>query len=97
MTAADVLRAIRARWLLFAICFVVPLAAAVQVARTSAPVYTSTAELFVAPASPATGANTYQNAFSAAQLAAQQAPSYVAGGQPGSHAGGDRDLHLTMT
>ena len=39
------------------------------------------------------GANTYQNAFSAAQLAEQQAPSYrIAGGQPGSHAGGDRRL-----
>ena len=43
MTAADVLRAIRARWLLFAVCCIVPLAAAIQVARTSAPVYTSTA------------------------------------------------------
>jgi succinoglycan biosynthesis transport protein ExoP len=98
MTAADVLRAIRARWLLFAICCIVPLAAAVQVARTSAPVYTSTAELFVAPASAATGANTYQNALSAAQLAAQQAPSYASlVDTPAVMKAVIADLHLTMT
>jgi polysaccharide biosynthesis transport protein len=98
MTAADVLRAIRARWLLFAVCCIVPLAAAVQVARTSAPVYTSSAELFVAPASPATGANTYQNAFSAAQLAAQQAPSYASlVDSPAVMRAVIADLHLTMT
>jgi len=98
MTAADVLRAIRARWLLFAVCCIVPLAAAVQVAWTSAPVYTSAAELFVAPASPATGANTYQNAFSAAQLAAQQAPSYASlVDSPEVMRAVIADLHLTMT
>ena len=98
MTAADVLRAIRARWLLFAVCCIVPLAAAIQVARTSAPVYTSTAELFVAPARPATGTNTYQNAFSAAQLAAQQAPSYASlVNSPAVMRAVIADLHLTMT
>ena len=98
MTAADVLRAIRARWLLFAVCCIVPLAAAVRVARTSAPVYTATAELFVAPASPATGTNTYQNAFSAAQLAAQQAPSYASlVDSPAVMRAVIADLHLAMT
>ena len=98
MTAADVLRAIRARWLLFAVCCVVPLAVAVGAALTSAPVYTSPAELFVAPATPATGANTYQNAFSAAQLAAQQAPSYASlVDSPAVMRAVIADLHLSMT
>src|ERR1700722_8705267 len=98
MTAADVLRAIRARWLLFAVCCVVPLAVAVGAALTSAPVYTSTAELFVAPATPATGANPYQNAFSAAQLAAQQAPSYASlVDSPAVMRAVIADLHLSMT
>jgi len=98
MTAADVLRAIRARWLLFAVCCIVPLAAAVQVARTSALVYTTTAELFVAPAKPATGIDNYQNALSAAQLAAQQAPSYASlVDSPVVMQRVIDDLHLTTT
>lgn len=98
MTAADVLRAIRARWLLFAVCCIVPLAAAVQVTRTSALVYTTTAELFVAPAKPATGIDTYQSALSAAQLAAQQAPSYASlVDSPVVMQRVIADLHLTTT
>ena len=98
MTGADVLRAIRARWLLFAVCCIVPLAAAFEVARTSAPVYTTTAEVFVAPARPATGIDTYQNALSAAELAAQQAPSYASlVDSPAVMQGVISDLHLPMT
>jgi len=98
MTGADVLRAIRARWLLFALCCVVPLAAAFQVARTTAPVYTTTAEVFVVPARPATGVDTYQSALSAAELAAQQAPSYASlVDSPTVMKAVIADLHLPMT
>jgi capsular polysaccharide biosynthesis protein/Mrp family chromosome partitioning ATPase len=98
MTGADVLRAMRARWLLFAVCCIVPLAAAFEVARTSAPVYTTTAEVFVAPARPATGIDTYPNALSAAELAAQQAPSYASlVDSPAVMRAVIADLHLPVT
>lgn len=98
MTGADVLRAIRARWLLFAVCCVVPLAAAFQVARTTVPVYTTTAEVFVVPARPATGIDTYQSALSAAELAAQQTPSYASlVDSPAVMRAVIADLHLPMT
>lgn len=98
MTGADVLRAIRARWLLFAVCCIVPLAAALHVARTTAPVYTTTAEVFVAPARPASGIDTYQSALSAAELAAQQTPSYASlVDSPAVMRAVIADLHLPMS
>src|SRR5262245_43156625 len=77
MTVADVVRAIRARWLLFIVCCIVPLATAFAVTRASAPVYSATAGLFVGPARAAMGQDAYQNAYSAAQLAQQETPSYA--------------------
>lgn len=98
MTGGDVLRAIRGRWLLFAVCCIVPLAAAFQVARTTVPAYTTSAEIFVAPARPASGLENYQDAFSAAELAAQQAPSYASlVGSPAVMRAVISDLHLPMT
>jgi polysaccharide biosynthesis transport protein len=98
MTVADVLRAIRARRLLFTVCCIVPLAAAFAVARASAPVYSATAELFVAPARAATGQDAYQNAFSAAQLAQQETPSYPSlVDSPVVLRGVIADLHLATT
>ena len=61
MTAADVVRAIRARWLLFTVCCIVPIAAAAfAAARAPAPVYSATAGLFVEPTRLVEGVNTYQ-------------------------------------
>jgi polysaccharide biosynthesis transport protein len=98
MTVADVVRAIRARWLLFTVCCIVPLAAAFAVARGSAPVYSATAGLFVGPARAATGQNAYQNAFSAAQLAQQETPSYASlVDSPAVLRGVIADLHLATT
>jgi tyrosine-protein kinase len=98
MTVADVLRAIRARWLLFTVCCIVALAAAFAVARPSAPVYSATAGLFVQPARAATGQDAYQNAFSAAQLAQQETPSYASlVDSPAVLRGVIADLHLATT
>jgi polysaccharide biosynthesis transport protein len=98
MTVADVLRAIRARWLLFTVCCIVPLAAALAVARHSAPVYSATAGLFVGPARAATGQDPYQSAFSAAQLAQQETPSYASlVDSPAVLRGVIADLHLATT
>jgi polysaccharide biosynthesis transport protein len=98
MTVADVVRAIRARWLLFTVCCIVPLAAAFAVARAPTPVYSATAELFVGPTRLAEGVNAYQNAFSAAQLAQLQTPSYVSlVDSPAVLRGVIADLHLTTT
>ena len=98
MTVADVLRAIRARWLLFTVCCVVPLAAAFQVARASVPAYSATAGLFVGPAKVAEGVNAYQNAFSAAELAQQQTASYASlVDSPAVLRAVIADLHLATT
>ena len=98
MTVADVLRAIRARWLLFTVCCIVPLAAAFAAGRASAPVYSATAGLFVAPARLAEGVDAYQNAFSAAQLAEQQAPSLASmADSPVVLRAVIADLHLATT
>ena len=78
MTVADVVRAVRARWLLFIVCCIVPIAAAAfAAARAPAPVYSATAGLFVEPTILFEGVNAYQDADSAAALAQQQAPSYA--------------------
>jgi capsular polysaccharide biosynthesis protein len=71
MTVADVLRAVRARWLLFFLCCAVPVVAGVAVIKGSSPSYESTAELYVATTGGSTAANAYQGAL----LAQQQAPS----------------------
>ena len=98
MTVADVLRAVRARWLLFSVCCLVPLAAAFAAGRASAPVYSATAGLFVAPARQAEGVDAYQNAFSAAQLAEQQAPSFASmADSPVVLRAVIADLHLATT
>ena len=98
MTVADVLRAIRARWLLFTVCCIVPLAAAFAAGRASAPVYSATAGLFVAPARLAEGVDAYQNAFSAAQFAEQQAPSLASmADSPVVLRAVIADLHLATT
>jgi polysaccharide biosynthesis transport protein len=98
MTVADVVRTIRARWLLFTVCCIVPLAAAVAVARSTAPVYSATAGLFVGPTRAATGQDAYQNAFSAAQLAQQETPSYASlVDSPAVLRGVIADLHLATT
>ena len=99
MTVADVLRAIRARWLLFTVCCIVPIAAAAfAAARAPAPVYSATAGLFVEPTRPATGADAYQNAFSAAQLAQLQTPSYASlVDSPAVLRAVIADLHLATT
>ncbi len=98
MAVADVLRATRARWLLFTVCCIVPLAAAFAVTRASAPAYSATAGLFVGPARVAAGQNAYQNAFSAAQLAQQETPSYASlVDSPTVLRGVIADLHLATT
>lgn len=71
MTMADVLRAVRARWLLFVLCGIVPVAAAIAVARAASPAYDSTAQLFIAAKDASSAPNAYQGAL----LAQQQAPS----------------------
>jgi capsular polysaccharide biosynthesis protein len=73
MTVADVLRAVRARWPLFLLCCLVPVAAALAISGTSKPAYASTAELFVA----APGAANTPDAYQGALFAQQQAPSYA--------------------
>lgn len=98
MTVADVLRAIRARWLLFTVCCIVPLAAAFAVGRASAPVYSATAGLFVAPTRLAVGVDAYPDAYSAAQLAEQQAPSLASvANSPVVLRAVIADLHLATT
>lgn len=78
MSAADVVRAIRARWLLFTVCCIVPTAAAAfAAAHASAPVYSATAGLIVVPTRLAEGVDAYQNAYTAAELAQLQTPSYA--------------------
>lgn len=71
MTVTDVLRAVRARWLLFVLCCAVPVVAGVAVTKATSPSYESTAELYVATTGGSTAANAYQGAL----LAQQQAPS----------------------
>ncbi len=98
MTFADVLRAIRARELLFTVCFVIPLVLAAAVVLHSAPVYSATAGLFVGPTRAATGPDAYQSAFSAAQLAQQETPSYASlVDSPAVLRGVIADLHLATT
>ena len=98
MTVADVIRAIRARWLLFTVCCIVPIAAAFAAAHASAPVYSATAELFVGPTRLAEGVNAYQNAFSANELAQQQTPSFVSlVDNPAVLRAVIADLHLATT
>ena len=98
MTVADVVRAIRARWLLFTVCCIVPIAAAFAAAHASAPVYSATAELFVGPTRLAEGVNAYQNAFSATELAQQQTPSFVSlVDSPAVLRAVIADLHLATT
>jgi succinoglycan biosynthesis transport protein ExoP len=96
MTAADVVRAIRARWLLFAVCCIVPIAAAAfAAARGPAPVYSATAGLIVEPATLGDG---YQDAYSAAQLAQLQTPSYASlVDSPAVLRAVIADLHLATT
>src|SRR5580698_5016117 len=96
MTAADVVRAIRARWLLFTVCCIVPIAAAAfAAARAPAPVYSATAELIVEPT---TAVNGYPDAYSAAQLAQLQTPSYASlVDSPAVLRGVIADLHLATT
>jgi non-specific protein-tyrosine kinase len=99
MTGADVVRAIRARWLLFIVCCIVPIAAAAFAAhRAPAPVYSATAGLLVEPTILAEGVDAYQNAASAAQLAQQQAPSYASlVDSPAVLQAVIADLHLATT
>ena len=96
MTAADVVRAIRARWLLFTVCCIVPIAAAAfAAARAPAPVYSATAGLIVEPT---TLVNGYPDAYSAAQLAQQQTPSYASlVNSPAVLRAVIADLHLATT
>ena len=99
MSVADVVRAIRARWLLFIVCCIVPIAAAAfAAARAPAPVYSATAGLFVEPTILAEGVDAYQNAASAAQLAQQQTPSYASlVDSPAVLRAVIADLHLATT
>jgi succinoglycan biosynthesis transport protein ExoP len=99
MSVADVVRAIRARWLLFIVCCIVPVAAgAFVVARAPAPVYSATAGLFVEPTILFEGVDAYQNASSAAQLAQQQAPAYASlVDSPAVLRAVIADLHLATT
>jgi succinoglycan biosynthesis transport protein ExoP len=96
MTAADIVRAIRARWLLFTVCCIVPVAAAAfAAARAPAPVYSTTAELIVEPTTVVHG---YPDAYSAAQLAQLQTPSYASlVDSPAVLRGVIADLHLVTT
>ena len=94
MTAADVVRAIRARWLLFTVCCIVPIAAAAfAAAHAPAPVYSATAGLIVVPTTLADGVDAYQNAYSAAAACPAADPIVcIAGRQPRCLASGDRRL-----
>jgi succinoglycan biosynthesis transport protein ExoP len=72
MTVADVLRAVRGRWLLFVLCCLAPVAAAGALTRHSSTTYQSTAVLYVAATyHTSSGSGAYQGAL----LAQQQAPS----------------------
>lgn len=94
MTVADVLRAVRARWLLFSLCCIVPIVAALVVSGASKPVYRSTAELLVA----APGAASTQDAYQGALLAQQQAPSYAElATSPAVMSAVIADLHLAIS
>jgi polysaccharide biosynthesis transport protein len=73
MTVADVLRAVRGRWFLFAVCCVIPLVAALAVVHVSAPVYSSTAGLYVSPIGAFAGPNEYNGIL----VAQQEATSYA--------------------
>ena len=99
MTVADVVRAIRARWLLFTVCCIVPIAAAAfAAARAPAPVYSATAGLIVEPTTLVEGADAYQSAYSAAQLAQLQTPSYASlVDSPAVLRAVIADLHLATT
>jgi succinoglycan biosynthesis transport protein ExoP len=99
MSGVDVVRAIRARWLLFTVCCIVPIAAAAfAAAHAPAPVYSATAGLFVEPTSPAEGVDAYQNAYSAAQLAQLQTASYASlVDSPAVLRAVIADLHLATT
>jgi len=99
MSVADVVRAIRARWLLFIVCCIVPVAAAAfVVARPPAPVYSATAGLFVEPTILFEGVDAYQSASSAVQLAQQQAPAYASlVDSPAVLRAVIADLHLATT
>jgi polysaccharide biosynthesis transport protein len=99
MSVADVVRVIRARWLLFIVCCIIPIAAAAfAAAHAPAPVYSATAGLFVEPTILFEGVDAYQNATSAAQLAQQQAPSYASlVDSPAVLRAVIADLHLATT
>jgi tyrosine-protein kinase len=99
MTAADVVRAIRARWLLFTVCCIVPIAAAaLAAARPPIPVYSATAGLFVQPTILFEGADAYSAAAAAATLAQQQTPSYASlVDSPAVLRAVIADLHLATT
>jgi len=99
MTVADALRAIRARWLLFTVCCIVPIAAAAFAAVfSSPPVYSATAGLIVEPTRPAEGVDAYQNAYAAAELAQLQTPSYASlVDSPAVLRAVIADLHLAAT
>jgi polysaccharide biosynthesis transport protein len=99
MSAADVVRAIRARWLLFTVCCIVPIAAAAfAAAHASAPVYSATAGLIVVPTRLAGGVDAYQNAYAAAELAQLQTSSYASQvDSPAVLRAVIADLHLATT
>jgi polysaccharide biosynthesis transport protein len=99
MTVADVVRAIRARWLLFAVCCIVPIAAAAfAAARAPAPVYSATAGLIVEPTTLVQGVDAYQSAYGAAELAQLQTPSYASlVDSPAVLRAVIADLHLATT
>ena len=99
MTAADVVRAIRARWLLFTVCCIVPIAAAAfAAAHAPAPVYSATAGLIVQPTILVEGPDAYQSAYTAAQLAQLQTPSYASlVDSPAVLRAVIADLHLATT
>ena len=99
MTAADVVRAIRARWLLFTMCCIVPIAAAAfAAARAPAPVYSATAGLIVEPTILLEGPDAYQSAYTAAQLAQLKTPSYASlVDSPAVLRAVIADLHLATT
>ena len=99
MTVADVVRAIRARWLLFTVCCIVPIAAAAfAAARAPAPVYSATAGLVVEPTKLVEGVDAYQSAYTAVQLAQLQTPSYASlVDSPAVLRAVIADLHLATT
>ena len=99
MSVADVVRAIRARWLLFTVCCIVPIAAAAFAAvHAPAPVYSATAGLIVEPTVLLEGPDAYQSAYTAAQLAQLQAPSYASlVDSPAVLRAVIADLHLATT